>query len=106
MISFLVLNPRFRDKNHLLCVVRHILEAVMNTDDNDDVVLYHYTTSGIYNTYYGLVLFEKYVMHTRKVKSCIRGVFRSIPRSIIINFGDSSSPNEPGSPFEIPPDID
>ena len=45
-------------------------------------------------------------MHTRKVKSCIRGVFRSIPRSIIINFGDSSSPNEPGSPLEIPPDID
>ena len=45
-------------------------------------------------------------MHTRKVKSCIRGVLRSIPRSIIINFGESSSPNEPGSPFEIPPDID
>ena len=45
-------------------------------------------------------------MHTRKVKSCIRGVLRSIPRSIIINFGESSSPNEPGSPFEIPPDTD
>ena len=101
--SFVVLNPRFRDRNHLLCVVRHILEAVMNTDNNTDAVLYSYTTS---YTYYCLALSETYIIHTRKVKSCIRGVLRSIPRSIMINFGESSSPNDPGSPFEIPPDID
>ena len=43
VISFLFLNPRFRDRNHLLCVVRHILEAVMNTDNNTDAVFYSHT---------------------------------------------------------------
>ena len=45
VISFLVLKPRFRDKNHLLCVVRHILEAVMNTDNNTDAVFYSHITA-------------------------------------------------------------